>query len=64
MHKRFVINIIFRVILLASVCMLAPLGWALQDDPHSAETKAFLETIISGVFVAGLFLWIFRVQKE
>ncbi len=64
MHKRFVVNIIARVILLASVCMLAPLGWALHDDPRSLETKAFLETIVSGFFAAGFFLLIFRVQKE
>ena len=64
MHKRFIVNIIFRVILLASVCMLAPLGWALHEDPRSLETKAFLETIALGFFAAGLFLWIFRVQKE
>ena len=64
MHKRLVFNIIARVILIACFCMLAPLGWALYDDPHSQETKAFLLTMISGAAVAGVFLWVFRVGKE
>ncbi|MBI5149898.1 MAG: TrkH family potassium uptake protein [Candidatus Omnitrophica bacterium] len=64
MHKRFVINIISRIILVACCCMAAPLGWALYDDPHSRETKAFLLTIFLGAVVACALLWIFPVKKE
>lgn len=64
MHKRFVINLISRAVLIVCVFMSAPLGWALYDDPHSRETKAFLLSIVLGTVIPGLFLWIFRIKKE
>lgn len=64
MHKRFVINIVSRVVLIACFCMLAPLGWALCDDPHSRETQSFILSIVLGTAIAGSFLWAFRIKKE
>ena len=64
MHKRFVINIVSRVVLISCFCMLAPLGWALYDDPHSLETMAFFLTIFPGAVFACALLWIFPLKKE
>ena len=64
MHKRFVINIVSRVVLISCFCMLAPLGWALYDDPHSRETMAFFLTIFPGAVFACALLWIFPLKKE
>ena len=64
MHKRLVINIIARVILIACCFMLVPLAWAVYDNPRSQETKAFLATIMLGAAAASVTLWIFRLKKE
>jgi trk system potassium uptake protein TrkH len=49
MHKRQVFNIVSRIMLVVSLTMLLPLGWALLDDPTSRESKAFLITIALGI---------------
>jgi len=64
MHKRFVINIISRILLIVCFILLLPLGWAVYDDAHSQEVKAFISTIIFGILIAGSFLFIFRIKKE
>lgn len=64
MHKRFVINIVSRVVLISCACMLAPLAWAFYDDPFSQETKAFIWSILLGTAIASAFLWVFRLKKE
>lgn len=48
MHKKLVINIISRILLVVSFTMLIPLGWAILDDPSSAESRAFIITILLG----------------
>jgi len=64
MHKRFVINIVSRIYLIACCVMTAPLGWAVYDNPHSRETKAFLWSISIGMIIATVFLFTFRLRKE
>lgn len=64
MHKRFVANIISRMLLLVCLSMLFPLAWAVYDDPHSEETRAFIITIVSGMVIFSVFLLLFRIQKE
>ena len=64
MHKRFVGNIVSRILLISCFAMLAPLGWAVYDDIHSQETLAFVKTIFVGVILSCLFIWLFRVKKE
>lgn len=64
MHKRFVINIVSRVWLIVCFFMLAPLGWALHDNFHSAETVAFIVTILLGVAVSSLSLFAFPVKRH
>jgi len=55
MHKALVLNIVARILLVVSVAMLVPLGWAVLDDPLSMETRAFVISIIVGICVmAGL----------
>ena len=49
MHKRQVFNIVSRILLVVSLTMLLPLGWALFDDPSSRESKAFIITIVLGL---------------
>ncbi|MCA9405215.1 MAG: TrkH family potassium uptake protein [Candidatus Omnitrophica bacterium] len=44
--------------------MAIPLGWALHDNPHHIEVVAFSETILFGLAMAGIFLWIFRMKPE
>jgi trk system potassium uptake protein TrkH len=63
MHKEFVINIIARLLLLVSAFMLAPLAWAIHDDPHSREVKAFVVTIGVGVALSVLALLTVRLKK-
>jgi len=62
-HKRFVANIISRILLAVCFVMLIPLAWASYDDPHSLEVKAFIGTIAFGVFIAGIILYIFHIKK-
>ncbi len=62
MHKRFIINIIARILLIVCFFMLAPLGWAIHDDIHSPEVTAFLFTIILGVISSVLILFIFKLK--
>jgi len=64
MHKRFVINIVSRILLIICFFMIAPLSWALHDNIHSQEVKVFAWTILFGVILSGLFLWVFRIQKD
>lgn len=64
MHKRFVANIVSRVVLIVCFAMMLPLGWAIHDDPHSREATAFIFTIVSGLVIGSSFLWTFRLKKE
>ncbi|VAX37492.1 Trk potassium uptake system protein TrkH [hydrothermal vent metagenome] len=64
MHKRFVSNIIARVVLFVALVMLIPLAWGIFDDVHSREVGAFLITIISGIIISGIFLFVFQIKKE
>ncbi len=51
MHKKLVLNIISRILLVVSFVMLIPLGWALLVDPWSAESRAFIITILVGIAI-------------
>ncbi|HOY09039.1 MAG TPA: TrkH family potassium uptake protein [Candidatus Omnitrophota bacterium] len=64
MHKEFVINIIARLLLLVSAFMLAPLAWAIHDDPHSREVFAFLTTIGTGFLFSVWALGAVRLRKS
>jgi len=54
MHKKLVINIISRILLVVSLIMIVPLGWAILDDPTSAESRAFTITILLGIGVVAV----------
>ncbi len=58
MHKRFILHIVSRILLLVSLTMTTALAWAAHDDPHSRETTAFLVTILLGVTAAVSVRWI------
>lgn len=57
MHKRFVANIIARILRFVCFMMMLPLGWALHDNPHSTEVLAFVATIGLGFGVSFLTAW-------
>ncbi len=63
MHKRFVVNIISRVLLFVCFIMLIPLGWAMSDDIHHPEVNAFILTIIIGTIISTVCLWNLRIKK-
>lgn len=52
MHKRLVFNLAFRINIVVCFTMLWPLAWAVIDDPASAETRAFIITILGGLLVS------------
>jgi len=54
MHKKLVLNIISRILLVISFIMLIPLGWAVLDDPSSAESRAFIITILLGLAIVAV----------
>lgn len=54
MHKKLVLNIISRILLVVSFIMLIPLGWAILDDPTSAESRAFIITILLGLAIVAV----------
>ena len=64
MHKRFVANIVSRTCLIVCFVMMLPLAWAVNDDPYSRESKAFLLSILIGMIIAAACLVIFRLKKE
>lgn len=64
MHKRLVGNIILRILLFVCLVMTVPLAWGFGDEPQSPEVQAFVVTILVGLFIASLGLWIFRVRPE
>lgn len=63
MHKRFVTNIVARIILVACVLMIFPLLWALMDNAGSGEVRAFTGTIVFGIFTSGIILTRVRLKK-
>ncbi len=63
MHKRIVFNLISRMILLVSLFLLLPLAWAVADHPDSAETHAFIVTILAGLAFACVGNGVFRLEK-
>ena len=63
MHKRFVLNIISRILLIVCFVMLAPLGWALLENPNSREAFVFVVTISGGLVIAGLCRVFLRITK-
>jgi len=63
MHKRFIFNIISRVLFFVSIIMLAPLAWAAYDNPYSTETRSFIFTILIGIVVSAIFQMKYKIQK-
>ena len=63
MHKRFVTNIVARIVLVVCVLMLFPLLWAVLDNAHSREVRAFAGTIVFGLFTSGVILARVRLCK-
>jgi len=64
MHKHFVANIVSRICLIVCFVMTLPLAWAVYDDFHSRETKAFCISIVIGAIIAAVCLLIFRLDKK
>jgi len=64
MHKRFVANIVSRVLIASCLIMVVPCAWAMRDDPHSLEVAAFIKTIVFGIIFSAIFLVFFRIKKE
>lgn len=64
MHKRFVLNIVARILLVGCLMMLAPLAWAVHDNPFSLEVNAFIVTLFVGVLASCLLRGLFWVKKE
>lgn len=56
MHKRLVLNLVARINVMVCFTMLAPLFWAVADDPSSSETRAFVLTIMGGILLSYLIL--------
>ncbi len=63
MDKRFVLNIVSRILAFTSVIMLLPLGMAVYDDPHSLEVKSFIITILSGIILFAIVQFLFNLRK-
>ena len=64
MHKKLVLNIISRILLVVSLIMILPLGWALLDDPASAESRAFIITILLGIAIVVVIRKIFPASGD
>ncbi|MFH1360728.1 MAG: TrkH family potassium uptake protein [Candidatus Omnitrophota bacterium] len=64
MHKRLVVNIISRILLVVCLFMMIPLAWAVADNLYSVETNAFVVTILFGVMASSLFRFFYGVKKE
>ncbi len=63
MHKRFILNIISRVLFFVSIIMFFPLFWALYDNSHSLEVKAFIFTIALGLVLSTLIQLKYKIKK-
>lgn len=63
MHKRFVINLVSRLVMFVSIIMLVPLAWATHDDPYSKEAMAFIISILLGMLSSIFFRLRYPVKK-
>ncbi|UCF31326.1 MAG: TrkH family potassium uptake protein [bacterium] len=57
MHKKLVLNVVSRILLVVCLSMVLPLGWAFVEDYSSTETRAFLVAMLGG------FVFTFLVRK-
>jgi trk system potassium uptake protein TrkH len=64
MNKRLVLNLVSRVNVVVCFIMLVPLAWAMLDGPGSAETRAFMITILGGMILSYLVLRRFPIGDE
>ena len=62
MHKRFVVNIVSRLVIFVSLMMLIPLAWAYDGGNQCHEAEAFLLTIGIGLFFGMTCLFLFPIQ--
>jgi trk system potassium uptake protein TrkH len=64
MNKRLVLNLVSRVNIVICFIMLVPLAWAMLDGPESAESRAFMITILGGMILGYIVLRRFPVGDE
>ena len=64
MNKRLVLNLVSRINVVVCFIMLVPLAWAIHDGPDSAETRAFMTTIMGGMILGYIVLRRFPVKDE
>ena len=64
MNKRLVLNLVSRVNVVVCFTMLVPLAWAILDAPGSAETRAFMITILGGMMIGYFVLLRFPIKDE
>ncbi|MDD3374168.1 MAG: TrkH family potassium uptake protein [Candidatus Omnitrophica bacterium] len=64
MHKKIVVSIVARVLLVVSLIMLIPLGWAFFDNKESLEVFAFTTTILLGLLVSVVVRAVFPLDSE
>lgn len=64
MHIKLVLNIISRILLVVSLTMLLPLGWALFDSTSSAESRAFIITILLGLGLVAVIRSVFPASGD
>ncbi|MFV1956228.1 MAG: TrkH family potassium uptake protein, partial [bacterium] len=64
MHKKLVFNIVSRILFVICITMLAPLAWAILDDPVSAESRAFAITILVGITISLLARMNLKISDE
>ena len=64
MHKKIVASIVARVLLVVSLIMLIPLGWAFFDNKASLEVFSFITTILLGLLVSVVVRAIFPLDSD
>ena len=64
MHKRFVANIISRILIIECFFMMIPLAWALADNCCSLEVEAFATTILAGLLFSCFILKLFKAKPK
>lgn len=64
MHKKFVLNIIARILMIVSFVLFFPLIWACIDNVMSQEVQAFVMTILLGLLCSAIILKKVPIEKK